>query len=182
MSEAVALKPYFGFGRYITVSASRQGNEFGRDRLVDSGMPITYHRDDAASIESRLSGRLTKAKEFVRYSVRDLGADHAQKIASRLSYLFDSGDWDEADELPKVSSVQTMVKTIIALGLPTGSLTLTRTGHLVGTWHDANGSLRIEGLPDGNVTWARIRKEGDQTRAYHHAFDSIGNLRAELNS
>lgn len=160
-----------------TASASEQGAKFARTRLL--GQPqITIETDgEVASLEVRLATALHQATEVIRQSTRNLSNDRSRKLIARISELLRAEDWDEDDEILKVASVRTLIRTLIALDCDAGGLALTRGGNLAASWTEAGRNLRVEALPDGTVSWALVSRTGDAIEAKHAIGDSIANLR-----
>ena len=159
-----------------TASASEQGVRFARARVLSRPQIIVESEGEVAPLEDRLATALHQATEVVRHSTRDLGNERAEEVIARVSDLLCADDWDEDDEILKVASVRTLIRTLIALDCETGGLALTRGGNLTISWAEDGRNLRVEALPDGTVSWALVSRVGDSIEAKHQQNDKITNL------
>ncbi|MDG2533774.1 hypothetical protein P6144_08960 [Sphingomonas sp. HITSZ_GF] len=162
-----------------TASASDQGTTFSRTRVTAARQQINIEPIGIQqTTDQLLTAALLQATSVVRDGTRDLGVDRAGTLVARIAELLDPAEWEEGDEILKVGSVRTLVRTLIALEHDVGGIALTRAGNLAVSWSGDDGKLRVEALPDGKVSWALICRAGDVIDARHQSSDTIANLRS----
>ena len=151
------------------------------NRISTRGKAIVrYAASPAPTLKQRLADALAQAKSLASEGVRYLGTDRAKDFRTRLTELLNPEDWEDGDVVLREASTRTMIRTAIAVDAPTGGLTLTAAGNLVCTWHDGERKVRVEALPNGYVSWAIIKRVGEELVPNHKVADTINGFQAAL--
>jgi hypothetical protein len=163
-----------------TASASEQGQQFERWRVISAGELIQIVGACERTTDEKLAEVLAQAKATIRSNIRDLSIEQVVSLRDQVAALLNPDDWDGEDEIPKIGSLQTLVRLLIATQFPMGALTLARSGNLVSTWHNDGVTVRAEALSDGGISWARVRRAASGTTTDHRNEDTVAGFKETI--